>query len=331
MAGHIRHTPADYQLTFRFAMRSHQIVKWFSVLLLGGFILAPLTSARAQAPESRSFSIQDGEVYIDGERLPPDDLPASLNTEGVQVQYTFSGDVRPVININGSLYVLEEDRIRKAEAADQDGVSVFMRQGPVRTDVSDEFGFSFKNASGDITDFAAPHAATIERKARELQAQAVHFQEVQARLQEQLGDRRIQELTDAAQRLGVRAHEAAMAAEALPQVEVQHYLDGIQRNDRELYDLLLQEREMEQETIRLSREIRALAEGPERKERTEELRARLDQIFELKQTNRRREIEQFEHRLAELQERLEEREKLRDDIIENRIRELLHHENDSNW
>jgi hypothetical protein len=319
-------------------MRSHLNLKWNIALLLGSLMVAALPAvaaqvqAQAQAQGSRTLSIRDGEVFLNGERIAQDELPPSLDTEGIQAHYTFSGDVRPVIEINGQFYVVEQDGLRAAEAGEQDEVSVFLREyGPLRDNAANGFHFNIQDYAGDISDFAAPHAEAIERQARQLYAQAAEFEELQSRLQEQFGDRRMQELTEAAQRLGLQAQKAAMAAEALPRIEVQHYLDGIQREDQELYHLLLREREMEQESIRLSNEIRHLAESAERVERTEELRETLDAIFELKQANRRREIEQFESRLEELQERLVERERRREEIIDGRLRQLLHLQDDTNW
>lgn len=310
-----------------------RVRSWFSALLVGLFGLSSLsvTSAIAQATESRSLVIRDGAVFLDGERLTSDELPPSLDTKDIQLHYTFSGDVRPVIDVNGAYFVIESDGIREVAEGEQKGVSVFLRQnGPVRAPDSDRVAFSNQNLP-DITSFAAPHAASIERQARELQAQAVHFQELQARLQEGFGDRQVEELYEAAQRLGRQAQQAARAAEALPHIEVQHYLEGIQREDRELYDRLVDEREMESESIRLSREIRAVENEQERVERIGELRAKLDEIFELKQANRRREIEQFENRLEDLQRKLEERERLRDQIIDGRLRQLLDQEDVTNW
>ncbi len=63
--------------------------------------------------------------------------------------------------------------------------------------------------------------------------------------------------------------------------------------------------------------------GVIKKNWTAELRSALEKIFQLKQENRRVEIEQLSLRLTELKERLKERESLRDEIVENRIRELL--------
>lgn len=301
------------------------------MLLLGGWLLAVTATAQDQA--TRSLSIRDGEVYIDGQVVPPDRLPPGLDIEGVQVQYTFSGDVRPVVDINGQFFVIEHENLRSAEASEEERAPVFFRQG--RTEMgrpaAHRFFIGDAGETAEMSTYVSPHAAGVGKQARELAAQAVQLQKMQLQLDDQVGRRDMEELSRAAERLSRQAEEAARAAEALPMLELQNYLSGIQRHDRELYELLVKEREIERETIRLARAIRAMADGEERDERVEELQRKLDEAFELKQTNRRREIQQLENRLQDLQQKLEERERLRGDIIENRLRELLGLKNEFKW
>ncbi len=297
------------------------------VLLLGGFLIA--SSSTAQDEPMRSLNIRDGQVFIDGKLIPPSDLPPSLETEGIQVQYTFSGDVRPVVDINGAFYVIEVDGLRMADVSERHRTSVRLSQGGSRA--ANEFGFVVGDEDDDFSSFAAPHVAGVGKQARELAAQAVRLQELQSRLKHEFEQTDMEELTQAAARLSRQAEQAALAAEALPRLEVQSYLAGVQKHDQELFELLLKEREIERETIHLSREIRATAEGPERDVRVEELRRKLEEAFELKQANRRREISQLEDRLNDLQQKLEERERMRSEIIDNRLRQLLHLESEFKW
>jgi hypothetical protein len=105
---------------------------------------------------------------------------------------------------------------------------------------------------------------------------------------------------------------------------VESYLFDVQRRDNTLYQQLRNEQHMELETHQLAARIRALQEGAERTALMKELEARLNEIFDLKQRNRRQEIEQLEARLEELYRRLEEREDMRQRVIERRIGELLY-------
>lgn len=311
-------------------MRTSILLSRLAVLLLSAGLLA--TQATAQNETTRSLTIRDGQVHIDGRLIPQNQLPASLATDGIQVQYTFSGDVRPVIDVNGEFFVVERDGLRPAEQSERHRASVTLGQGRAPNGQSGRgFSFVIGDEDEDFSSFTAPHVAGVGRQARALAAQAMRFQELQSRLERGIDGQDLQELTHAAEHLSRKAEEAALAAEALPRLELQSYLAGIQKHDQELFDLLLKEREIEQETIHLSREIRGMADGAERDARVDDLRRKLDEAFELKQTNRRREIQQLEARLVELQEKLEERERMRGEIIDNRLRQLLRLDNEYKW
>jgi hypothetical protein len=101
------------------------------------------------------------------------------------------------------------------------------------------------------------------------------------------------------------------------------YLQGLQERDQGLFSQLARERSMDLDVRDLVREIRSTTDVSDRKELTEQLRTRLEEIFELKQANRRAEIEDMETRLKKLQSHVAQRQKQRDLIIEQRINELL--------
>ena len=297
-----------------------------AALLVGGVLLA--TPSSAQNEPMRSLSIRDGQVVLDGKVVPPSELPQSLDLEGVQVHYTFSGDVRPVIDINGDYFVIDADGLRDADGSELDRASLSLRQGRMTT--GGGFGFVVGD-DDDPASFDPMHVAGMEEQARELAEQALRFRELQEQLVNQYEAGEMKELTAAAQRLSDQAVQAARVAEALPRLKVESYLAGVQEHDQELYNMLVEERELEAQTIHLAREIRQMPEGNERAERTEELRRKLEEAFELKQSSRRGEISQLEDRLEELQERLEDRERMRQEIIDNRLRQLLRLENEYQW
>ena len=85
----------------------------------------------------------------------------------------------------------------------------------------------------------------------------------------------------------------------------------------------MSERRMEGETVSMARKIAAMEEGKARRDSIAVLRERLDEIFELKQENRRREVEELEEKLQELQKAVAERERLGDEIVDRRLQELL--------
>ncbi|PEN14190.1 hypothetical protein CRI94_03885 [Longibacter salinarum] len=114
------------------------------------------------------------------------------------------------------------------------------------------------------------------------------------------------------------------------EVARQEYLQEMQRRSQELYEKLMRERRMELESREIARTIRLLPDGPERDAQIDTLRATLNRIFDLKQDNRRREIEQLQRQIDELQRRLEKREDMRDEMIQRRLEELIGEETAAN-
>ncbi len=111
---------------------------------------------------------------------------------------------------------------------------------------------------------------------------------------------------------------------SIPLLEMESYLSEVQEQNQALYDLLLQEWQMEAQAQALAHDIQRLPENSrDRQQRIEALRTRLDAMFEMKQENRRREIQQLERQLEALRERLQIREQYRERIIQQRLKELI--------
>ena len=103
----------------------------------------------------------------------------------------------------------------------------------------------------------------------------------------------------------------------------QAYLQEMERQSRELYRQLMRERSMEAEAKERARVIRLLPDGPERDAQIDSLRSALNRIFDLKQANRRREIERLQQQILEIQRRVQERASMRDPMIEHRMQQLV--------
>jgi hypothetical protein len=274
------------------------------------------------AQSSYTLSFRDGNVYIDGQEVPADELPASLKLKDLSGNLSFSGDTTPILEFGGAFYMLDGQRLREVKWDEgADGVTIFFREktedGPVvlRKYRRDDPGVMFFSLDGD-----ASHMTLVQDYTQRLHARAVELQALSQ-------DDRIQdakEITVLVRQLTEQAEETARVAEQLPQLEVESYLFDVQRRDNTLYQQLRNEQHMELETHQLAARIRALQEGAERTALMKELEARLNEIFDLKQRNRRQEIEQLEARLEELYRRLEEREDMRQRVIERRIGELLY-------
>lgn len=102
------------------------------------------------------------------------------------------------------------------------------------------------------------------------------------------------------------------------------YLRQVQEASQALYQRLSREQQLEVEMRRLAFRIRGLAPGSdERHAQVRELRSLLDEAFELKMENREREITQLEEELEKLDRQLQERRRLRDEIIQRRLEELV--------
>ena len=104
---------------------------------------------------------------------------------------------------------------------------------------------------------------------------------------------------------------------------MQQYIYEVSERDQQLYQQLVTEIELEREAREIALQVRNMPEGPERDEKTAQLRALLGEIFDLKQENRQIEIKLLEQQLNLLKQNLAEREAMKSRIIDNRINELL--------
>lgn len=268
-----------------------------ALLLCGALLLAGGAFAQAQ----RTLVIRGGQVVLDGKPLPAAELPPSLTVDGVEASFAFSGPARPLLELNGHYYVLEPGRVVEVKGLAGTAPSLFF--------------FAKEAPKG-----SAYHV--LEQQARELEQQAdvLRRTRVEATLAPSL---------DA---LARKAEQTAQVAVQLPALEWQQYMADVQSKNRDLYASFVREWQVEAATFQLADRLRHLEAGhPQRAALLDSLNLLLDESFELKQENRRREISQFEARLGELRERLLERERLRARIIEARREQLLQPNQERDW
>lgn len=120
--------------------------------------------------------------------------------------------------------------------------------------------------------------------------------------------------------------ERLEADEAVPRILNEAntlYLEDLQRQNQVLFSRLSHEQELERQAEYLARAARLAQTAEERQKHREALTSKLDEIFELKQQNRRDEIAQFEAELEQLKQRVEKRAQLKDQIIERRVQRLV--------
>ena len=265
-------------------------------IAMAGVFLALLLGAGAPvgAQNVRTLAIRDGKVLIDDREVPEKDLPASLDVQGIEVTHTFVGDVRFRFQLGEILYVFDNEGLREA---------------------SEVYVFDSRSAG------RAPFSAFLVQ-AQALQQSTQELDEL-SRQFEQSPQPEPQKANLALKKASFQMAQAAEVFGSLPRLEVQSYFSDVWRSDQNLYALLIRELRLEREAGALAREIRGLSDGNLRQVRIEQLREKLYAIFELKQKNRRREIEQLEQQLGALKERLQERQQLRDLIIDQYLKQLI--------
>ena len=259
-------------------------------LVLAGLavLLGSAGPAHAQT-QQHTLVIRDGQVWINDQQVPPEKLPRSLVTEGVDAYFSFLGTETPMIEFGGAIYVLEDGGLREllpAERPEAQELDVLGMPLPVES----------RARLGGLPE-AAMDAQRLDQLERSYQQQLLLMQ--------------------------VQAAQAAEMARVLPRLQVQNYFSEVQQQDQGLYRQLVTELQMEAQARDLALEIQRLPEGALREQRIEALRQRLDSMFELKQENRRLEIRQLEGELEALYKHLSDREALRQRIVEQRLLELI--------
>ena len=264
----------------------------------------------AGAQTVQTLTIDNGKVIINGQEVAVKDLPDTVDLRDYDATYSFSGDVRPLIKLGDAFYLYDGQFLR-----------------PFTNLQGEEGGlFVFLDASGEATTLLGRYGNTVDQysfnSVAQQQAQALqqYTQELQQLSSQKVDQRQAnQALVTARERMA----QAAQVVQALPRLQVQSYLNETQQYDQNLYSLLVREWRMEREAEALAIEIRRLPDGESRTLRIDQLHRKLDEIFELKQQNRRREIGQLEQELEALRERLQKREAWRDRLIQQRLSELI--------
>jgi hypothetical protein len=100
------------------------------------------------------------------------------------------------------------------------------------------------------------------------------------------------------------------------------YMQMLRAQNQVLYEAVQREYALEHAAEQRAYRIRQLPPGPERTAHFDTLRQTVTRLFDLKQANRRRELEQLEQRLDEMRQRIRERAAHREAMIEQRIRHL---------
>lgn len=267
---------------------------------------------------AQKVTIEDGIVYVNGKKVADENLPPSLRQLDSDVNMTFWTSNNALLEINGMPFVFENGTFREAaqdEKTDRNVRVVF---------ISENNGANFRLyespevVTGYVVRSQDANAEVMKNYVAQLREQAEEFNKLTFELKEVAP-----QSSELARQMVVEAENTARLASIFPRVEYESYMGSMQNQNRRLYEELVREREMEMRTHQLAKSIQT-ATGEEAREAYEkELRSILTEIFELKQANRRKEIHQLEGQLKDLRSRLEERESLKQDIIDSRLNDLL--------
>ena len=100
------------------------------------------------------------------------------------------------------------------------------------------------------------------------------------------------------------------------------YMQMLRAQSEHLYAAVQREYALEHAAEQRAYRIRQMAPGPARTAHLDTLRQTVTQLFDLKQANRRRELQHLQQQVEALQQRMRERAAHRDAMIEQRIHQL---------
>ncbi|MEM8487704.1 MAG: hypothetical protein AAF564_19285 [Bacteroidota bacterium] len=292
-----------------------KICQW-TCAFVAVLLFAGTTASFAQ---TYTLTIRNGEVYVNGKMLERDEIPASLDAETIEATLSFP---QPNFEFNGHYYKIENDQLLDVtpEGRVDNRTQVIFRSNAPAADAeySESYGaqrarkssgYAFSTRQGDPNVVMQQYVIELKQNASELNAMRETLPQSKAH--------------DLIQQVQIQAEQAAQLAQDLPYLEMQRYFATVRAEDELLYQRLVTELELERETQRLAAQVRQMPSSESRSSKVEELREMLGSILELKQENRRLEIEQLEEQLAVLKQRFSEREAMKDRMIERRLKELV--------
>ncbi|MBO6575296.1 MAG: hypothetical protein JJ896_07775 [Rhodothermales bacterium] len=297
-----------------------QTVRSFALALFFGMTLTA-------AAQTNTIRIEEGAVFVNGQRQAAEELPETLELEGLTASLSFSGPAR--FRMGEYTYSIEGGRLVQAEPSD-DAFLIFVGRGDSYLEsprAANPFLMRRLSSTSEPRPLVQGQGGLFDLQGNRVavttpQPMRQYFELLDGKLQ------RMDVLADmpasqAAIRLHQEAREAADVVRAFPQIELQTYLEDVQNRNSGLYDRIVREHLMEMETRRLASRILTTDDSRQKQELQETLHEKLSEIFELKQENRRSEIEELGDRLTELRSQLDARERNKQEIIDRRIRELL--------
>ncbi len=303
-------------------------------------LIFPLLLVTADSSgQTIGFWVKDGMVAINGKLIPAEKLPDGLDIRGADFMVTSKGRRKFKIQIEGEHYEVTKDGIAGSSGQGHIHFTV-RRSGPALFQQ-----WTLTNNRGGLAQFGAPPHYGMEKLFEEANhlylaiapaqtAEVEAITEVTEALEEQVAKvsgmtkNSLDDTTRAAMHevFEVMSGVVSSIPDYIRMAEARKYLSDLVEADRELYAQVSNEWRLEQQAALLARYIRVLPDGTDRNAKINELEQLLNEIFELKQENRRREIAQLKSKLDELEKQWREREAALERLIEARLGELLESE-----
>ncbi len=108
-------------------------------------------------------------------------------------------------------------------------------------------------------------------------------------------------------------------------------LRELKERDPQRYEQVIQERKMETEIKGLAGQCRKSQDNEEKEGLKKQIKAKMEKLFDLRETQRESEIKRLEEQLTKLREKMKVRKANRDKIIEQHQKELVGEEDDMGW
>ena len=274
------------------------------------YLILFLIALFAGNAQSQSIRVErvDGQLRVNGQPIDVDALPEELDLGEVEFSLLSSGTFPMRIEINGTRFEIWQDRVTKADRSGS--VHFKLHFGPDGTYTTIESGAPGVDG---LVEMVSEQIAGVVSAVPAMEHDLRQMMEIAAVASESRDKTTPQQLQGVASRL----------QEATKMLEFSGYLENVQSASDELYELLQHEWRKEVEVSEMAGRIRSLDDGAERDEAIEQLRAKLEEIFLMKQENRRMEIQHLEMELERMDRRLKERSRAMDRLIDARLDELL--------
>ena len=294
----------------------------YTMGLLMVILMATAATGRAQIIDLR---LEEGNVIINDKVMPTSALPAGLTLEGINFRMSLAGLEEIVVEIDGRQYVVSESSIESTTGSHEPEIRIRPNSGIWSYEVVglERRALPGRNVMERIMGAALNSNARLQSFSGDLDAVSpfIRVESLDSLFREELFFEADSTLRITLHTQGRTANEHYnILAEVLREAD---YLLQLQALDEELYSEVRAELDLEAESLALVARIKSVQQEAERNAMAEELRKQLEVIFEMKQDNRRREIEQLESELERLKDRMNRRRAARDRLIQQRMNELL--------